>query len=56
MDKDRKSQVEGPVYDPDEDPDADPESLSWHDIAKQPNQAEGADDPEEYGVTGGHEI
>ena len=36
-------------YDPAEDPDADPDELQSRQIARQPNQAEGADGPDDEG-------
>jgi len=42
MDKDN-------TYDANEDPDADPEMIQPNRLRPQPNQAEGADDPDETG-------
>ncbi|WP_197522665.1 hypothetical protein [Occultella aeris] len=44
MDKERERPSDD-GYDADQDPDSDPEQLTSRQIAQQPDQAEGEDDP-----------
>jgi hypothetical protein len=46
MDTEPRTPSEQP-YDAERDPDADPDQLESRRIARQPDQAEGADDPAE---------
>ncbi len=50
------SENQGPTageqgYDPSQDPDSDPEMLTSHDIAHQPDQAEGEEEDAEDATT-----